>query len=89
MNKYDPKDFAANPGKYRLFKTATIAKHIFTCDGDDDLSEGLHVGIEYRCEAFNKLFGRFEPVYTIINTEHGKVSGQRDLYANTLMNFVL
>ena len=82
MNTYDAKDFAAKPGKYRLFQTARIAKHVFTCDGEHDLPQGEHVGIEFRCEAFNPLYRRMEPVY------HIKGKG-RDLYANALSDFVL
>lgn len=82
IDQYDAKDFAANPGKYRLFQTARIAKHVFTHNGEHDLPEGEHVGIVFRCEAFNPMFRRMEPVYTI----KGK---DRDLYANALGDFVL
>lgn len=82
IDQYDAKDFAANPGKYRLFQTARIAKHVFTQNGDQDLKKGEHVAIEFRCEAFNALYRRTEPVYTI----KGK---DRDLYANALGDFVL
>ena len=85
--KYDAKDYAQNPGKYRLFKTAQIACNVLTHNGAQDIPQGAHVAIEYHCEAFNALFRRKEPVY--------KVSGPafkepfRVLYANTLKNFVL
>lgn len=80
--KFDLKDFQANPGKYELFKTAQIAAHIFTNNGEQDLAAGQYVGIKYRCSAFNRMYRRTEPVYTIIGAD-------RDLYANALMNFVL
>jgi len=79
---YDAKDFEANPGKYRLFKTAIIAKHILTCNGEHDLPQGEHVGIEFTYEAFNPLYRRMEPVYCIKGTD-------RYLYANALSDFVL
>ncbi len=82
MHTYDPKDFAQNPGKYRLFKTAVIAKHILTCNGEHDLPQGQHVAIAYRFDALNPLYRRREPVYTIVGTG-------RDLYANCLADFVL
>lgn len=79
---YDAKDFAENPGKYRLFKTAVIAKHVFTENGEHDLREGQHVGIKFRCVNKNPLYRRYEPIYTIIGTDS-------DLYANCLKDFVL
>lgn len=82
MRTYDPKDFAANPRKYELFKTAIIARDIITHNGDDDIKAGTCVGIEYFCTAPNKLFRRNEPVYRIAGTE-------RHLYANCLADFVL
>ena len=45
MNKYDPQDFAANPGKYHLFKTARIARNVVTRNGEADLPKGAHVGV--------------------------------------------
>lgn len=81
-DKYDPKDYAQNPGKYRLFQTAQIAAHVFNHNGEQDLPEGQFVGIKFRCEAYQPMYRRMEPVYTIVGTD-------RDLYANALMNFVL
>ena len=78
---YNPKDFAANPGKYRLFKTAAIARHVFTENGAQDIPEGQIVKIEFRCIARNRLFRRDEPVYT--------VNDSLDLYANVLKDFCL
>jgi hypothetical protein len=82
MRAYDPKDFAANPLKYQLFKTATIAKHVHTNNGEHDLPQGAIVGIAYRFNALNPLYRRREPIYTIVGTD-------RDLYANCLADFVL
>ena len=86
---YNPKDYFENPGKYKLFRSARIASHVFTENGAADLAAGEYVSIKYRCEAFNKLYGRYEPIYTIVNTEHGVPSEARDVYANTLTNFIL
>jgi hypothetical protein len=84
MTRFDHKDFAANPAKYRLFRTARIASHIFTENGEHDLAEGTIVGITYRFDAYNAMYRRTEPVYTLTG-----MSPHRDLYANALSNFVL
>jgi hypothetical protein len=86
---YDQKDYAANPKKYQLFKSARIARQLITLNGYDDLLEGEYVSIKYRCEAFNKMYGRYEPVYTITNTQKGLPTELRDVYANNLTNFIL
>ena len=82
VSRYDPKDYAANPGKYRLFRTARVATNMFTHDGVNDLRVGEHVAIEYRLSALNKLYRREEPVYTIVGKDC-------DLYANALCDFCL
>ena len=82
MDMYDHKDFEQNPGKYRLFKSAVIAKHVHTENGEHDLHQFQHVCIAYRFDALNPLYRRREPVYTIVGTD-------RDLYANCLADFVL
>jgi hypothetical protein len=89
MHAYDKNDYFENPGKYKLFRSARIARHIFTENGDNDLKAGEFVSIKYRCEALNRMYGRYEPVYTIVNTEHGVPSEARDVYANNLASFVL
>jgi len=89
MHAYDKNDYFQNPGKYKLFQSARIARHIFTENGEHDLKAGEFVSIKYRCEALNKMYGRYEPVYTIVNTEHGVPSEARDVYANNLASFVL
>lgn len=82
MSSYSPQDFAKHPAKYRLFQTATIAKNIFTHNGENDLREGEIVGIEYFTTARNTLFKRDEPVYIIKGKDH-------TLYANCLKDFIL
>jgi hypothetical protein len=89
MSRFNATDYQQNPGKYKAFKTAQIAENIVTHNGEHDLAEGTYVCIQYRCEAFNALYRRMEPVYTILSTQHGYVDLRRDLYANSLMNFVL
>jgi len=89
MHAYDKNDYFENPGKYKLFRSARIARHIFTENGANDLAAGEFVSIKYRCEALNRMYGRYEPVYTIVNTEHGVPSEARDIYANNLASFVL
>jgi hypothetical protein len=82
---YDAKDFARDPEKYRLFKTAQIARHVFTNNGEFDLPEGKYVELRYRCTARNQLFRRDEPVYTV--TADDKEWG--DIYGNALTGFTL
>lgn len=82
MSRFRHADYLAHPAKYRLFKTATIAAHILTQNGEHDLPQGEIVAIEYRCDAFNPLYRRTEPVYSIKGTG-------RDLYANALADFCL
>lgn len=82
---FDHTDFVQNPKKYELFKTAEIAKNVFTNNGENDLPEGEIVGIQYFTTARNQIYRRMEPVYSV--TVNGKFWGQ--VYANTLRNFVL
>ena len=82
ITKFDADDFAANRDKYRRFKTARIASHIFTHNGEDDLEQGEYVGIKYQFTAHNALHRRSEPVYRING-------GDRLLYANVLGDFCL
>ena len=89
MHAYDKNDYFENPGKYKLFRSARIARQIITENGTHDLKAGEFVAIKYRCEALNKMYGRYEPVYTIVNTEHGVPKEARDVYANNLASFVL
>ena len=82
--KFDHKDFAANPEKYKFFSTARVASHIFTNNGTHDIAEGTVLGIKYRCTVWNGLYRRNEPVYS------ATVAGEhRDLFANCLSDFVL
>lgn len=87
MSKFNHADYQANPGKYRLFKTATIAGNIVTHNGEHDLPEGQIVGVKYRFDAFNAMYRRTEPVYTVTGPFGSLAS--RDLYANALADFVL
>lgn len=80
--KYDAKDFARNPAKYTTFKTATIAQHVLTENGTDDLPAGRIVGIDYQFTVRNHLRRRMEPVYRIRGTQHM-------LFASALCDFVL
>jgi len=83
---YDHKDFEQNPGKYAMFKTAVVAKHIFTNNSENDLSRGEIVGIKYAGTVKNMLYRRHEPMYEVTRIG-GKFYGH--VYANTLENFVL
>ena len=85
MNLYDHSDFLRNPGKYELFATARIARHMFTENGERDLPEGECVGVKYRLTARNQLYRRDEPVFTV--SHNGQMWG--DVYANALCDFIL
>jgi hypothetical protein len=78
--RFDYKDFAANPNKYKLFKTATMATTLFGADGDD-VAQDTIVALTYRGVVRNQLYKRDEPIYAL-NTGHV-------VYANTLKDFVL
>lgn len=82
---YDHTDFVAHPRKYELYKTAVIARHIFTDDGADDLAPGTVVRVTFDRVARNQLYRRDEPVYRV--EANGKFHGY--FYANTLSEFVL
>ena len=81
---YDPNDYLANPGKYRLFRTATIARATVTGDGET-LEPGETVGVAFRCEAYNALRRRSEPVYAITRVDGYTFDG----YGSILSGFVL
>lgn len=85
MKRYSPQEFASNPGKFTLYKTASVAAHFHTENGRDDLTVGQTVSISYRCTALNRLFRRTEPVYAV--SVGGRFWG--DVYANTLADFCL
>lgn len=85
MNAYDPKDYAANPSKYQLFKTARVASHVFTENGESDLAHGQYVAVQFFRSAWNQLRRREEPVFSV--TANGKVWGM--LYASALSDFCL
>jgi hypothetical protein len=76
---YDPKDFAQDPGKYRLFKTAVTRSVIINENGHVDA--GTVVGLTYLGVARNQLYRRSEPIYKLTT---GDVC-----YANGLTDFCL
>lgn len=82
---YDPADFARNPGKYRLFKTARIAVPI---PSRPDLQPGDFVAVRFFNTAYNALAKQHEPVYTV--TKRGKdTTSSCMLYANVLSGLSL
>jgi hypothetical protein len=87
MRHYDHKDFIANPDKYTGFKTATIAKNVFTLNGELDLREGDFVSVEFSQIARNQLYGREEPIYRVRKSLDGPVIAC--LYGNAMADFVL
>lgn len=82
---FDHADFVANPNKYRLFQTATVAGHIFTENGENDLPAGERVNIRFMRTAYNPLRRRDEPVYGI-TADNAKWNL---VYASNLTRFVL
>jgi len=78
-------DFAANPAKYALFKTAIVITNVITHDGENDLERGTIVGVRHVRNAWNALRRREEPIYAI--TKDGEHWGM--LYANALADFTL
>lgn len=85
MNKFDQKDFTNNPLKYELFKTARIASHIFTHNGEHDLVEGTPVAIQYLRTDFNSVYRQDMPIYYVSTSNHFHGC----MYATTLADFVL
>lgn len=72
--------------KVELYRTAVIARNVFTNNAEGDLAEGTHVGVSYVCDAYNAMRRQTESVYrvTLIG---GKEWG--DIYENCLKDFVL
>ena len=83
---YQHQDFIDNPGKYRLFKTARVAQNVFTHNGQNDLSAGTFVSLEFFGALRNQLRRRDEPVFSI-KTQDGQFWGH--LYASGLTDFCL
>jgi hypothetical protein len=63
MNKFDHKDYVANPAKYRLFKTATLRNTIVNESGYVDA--GTIVGLEFFNDVYSAFYKRTEPVYKL------------------------
>jgi len=80
MRKFDHADYAANPGKYRLFKTADMATTLFA-NNEPDLPADTPVGLTFFADAYNGVYRRTMPVYTL-HTGH-------QVFATALKNFVL
>lgn len=71
--------------KEALYRTAIVAQHVLTHNGEHDLNAGDVVGVSYIGHQPNKLYRRNEAVYAI--TRDGAFWGH--LYANGLKDFVL
>ena len=69
--RYNHQDFASNPAKYRLFKTAITVGHLFTHNGESDLPGSSVVSIQYAGDRPNRLAGgRLEPFYEVNGGTH-------------------
>ena len=82
---FDYADFQKNAPKFENYKTARVASHVFTENGEDDLEAGQFVAVRFMQNAYNGLRHRVEPVYSI--TTGGKVWGV--MFASNLSDFVL
>lgn len=69
-----------------FYRTARVRGHIFTHNGADDLPAGEIVGVRFCRMAYNAMYRRTEPVYTV-TLQGGRVYG--DLYENALTGFGL
>jgi len=84
-DRFDYADYYRNAEKYKNYRTALVASHVFTENGTSDLRQGECVGIAYARTEFNGLYNRFEPVYAV--TANGNQWGE--MFASTLADFVL
>jgi hypothetical protein len=79
IREFNAADFAANPEKYRLFKTARIN---FPLDG---FNLGQYVALHYTITRFNAFMKRDEPLFAV-RDNHGQ---RRVLFGSALGSFVL
>ena len=84
-DRFNYADYYRNAEKYKNYRTAFVASHVFTENGTNDLRQGECVGIAYARTEFNGLYNRFEPVYFV--TANGNQWGET--FASTLADFVL
>lgn len=85
LRPFNHADFLAAPEKYKIFRTARVARHVLTHNGENDLPEGAIVGVRFYAVARNQLFRRDEPIYTVIH--EGREWGT--VYANALADLTL
>lgn len=85
---YNPKDFAQNPGKYELFRTAWIAEKI---SSSPELAVGQIVKIRYFATRLNKVRGDVEmPIYQVWTDDNEDLkTSPVMLYACALEGFTL
>jgi hypothetical protein len=63
MQRFNAKDYAANPAPYRAATRAVFNTSIFTHNGEADIQAGTPTALEYAGDALNKLYRRTEPLY--------------------------
>ncbi len=63
LRDYNQKDYAQNPKKYSLFKTAKLKNSIFNQNGGVE-SETI-VGLEFLCDKVNPLYKCSMPLYRL------------------------
>lgn len=80
---YDPADFARDPGKYRLFKTARIAAPV---PSSPHLYVGQYVLIRFFDVVYNAKTQRNEPVFEVNAND---AANPAFLYALALCEFCL
>lgn len=86
MRKFDPKDYAADPAKYRLFRTAIVAESILTLP---DLKPGQCVAIEWHSDALNKPREAIMPIYKVRTSTEPAEEFPPMLFACALADFGL
>ena len=69
VDRFDHADYATNPDKYRLFRTARIAGTVFRHSDDaynrNDIPAGEYVRVTFKGERMHKLYRRVVPVFTV------------------------
>jgi len=71
-------------GNESQYRTAIVAQHVFTLNGEKDLRRGQVVGVRYLRHDFHKLLRRDVAVY-MVSTATGGEWGE--LYAPALSRF--
>jgi len=83
--EYDQKDYEANPKKYRMFKTAVIARDLMS---SPELKTGSIVSVEFFKDEYNAKYDVVMPIYKTRLPTWSR-NDFRLLYACALCDFML